>query len=443
MMRQTHFVTFDGVGKIAQIRQQWDQGSLLKQLDIIGKTGRNWPIKDSRDQLVLIQSSLKASGAITRSQTHNEEVTRARGSSTNVLRDPHATLHMMGTREELENSQPESTSLPYAGMKTTQRGFTDILGDDPAGEHYEDRLNHQRSPSKLAQNFQPMRIFEAQEEGAAQEDDNTEENNRQSYIKPNPRKYQHFDFVDGSDPADAPEAGVSFDEQPKTKRDSQWSFGDFYTPSKPKPSKTVRTQQVRHWDTDKDALGEKTPAPVGKARRDAETHFELQDDGERLERQDRPGQRQRGAAHNDGLGLYKNKLFEQGDETPGPKRALGNITNLGGRGKDFDAHWEMTDDAQTPQPVQGANANQKKVLKNMDANWSSYDESPKLKENANTERLAKGKNDTGINIAGDGMGGRKGTNRDWLYGGGEEEETAPKPTTTRRNPNAQTGSFWE
>ena len=39
-------VHFDKSGKITQIRQYWDQGSLLKQIDVIGARSRNWPIRD-------------------------------------------------------------------------------------------------------------------------------------------------------------------------------------------------------------------------------------------------------------------------------------------------------------------------------------------------------------------------------------------------------------
>lgn len=349
---------------------------------------------------------------------------------------------MQPTREEIENSQNAGIVSPYAGKnRPKQRGFADILGDEPEDDTHAAEQN--RSPAKSGQgkNYQPMRIFEAHEE-APEED--TPKGNRNSYIRPNPRKYQHFDFADGSDPNDAPQAGVDFDKRPKSKHDSQWSFDDFVTPQKAKPTKAVRAQEVRHWDTDKEALGDETPAhPAMKARRDAETHFELQDDGERIDRPDRPNTRAPGSTHNDNLGLYKNKLFDQEEEAPESQRPLGNITNLKDRGKTFEAHWEMTDDSPAPaQRQEPVPEHRKKAVKMMDANWSSYDESPTQKENT---RLGKPQDDTRIHIAGDGMGGKKGTNRNWLYGGGDDEEEAPKPTTTRRagGLTSQQRSFWD
>lgn len=389
--------------------------------------------------------------------------------STNVLRDPHATLHMQATREEIENIENDQVVSPYAGNRPQQRSFTDVLGDN--GEDATDIGRRSMSPVKAgaSKHFQPMRIFDGQDEHI-EEEETVKERPGSQYVRPDPRKYQHFDFVDGSDPRDAPTKGVSFDEKPKTKHDSQWSFDDFTTPSKPRPSKTNRTQDVRHWDTDNATFSGETPAQPGKGRRDAETHFELQDDGERVVRPDKPGARARGSVHNDQLGLYKNKLFDKEEENAEPKRALGNITNLSHRGKDFDPHFVMTDESPShapqgqPKPSEG----RQKAVKMMDANWSAYDESPKQKENA---RVGPAKNEginiagdgmggrkgtgrdwmhpeenEGINIAGDGMGGRKGTNRDWLYGpaDGEQEEPLPKPTTARRsNLTSQQRSFWD
>lgn len=466
-------MTFGDDGKITQIRQQWDQGALLKQIEIIGKMGRNWPIKDSREQIAMIQSCLKASGKVSASapQSHNDVVVRTRGNSNNALRDPHASLQLFGNREELEAVEAASVVSPYAGNRPRQRGFTEILGDEPHDDEDEHR-QRSMSPTKVGggKNFQPMRIFDGQEHREEEEEEESPKRGS-TYIRPNPRKYEHFDFADGSDPQDHPERGVSQEERPRSKHDSQWSFNDFVTPHKPKPTKTYRHQDERHWDTEA-KNDDEAGKPAGKGRRDAETHFELQDDGERLPHQDRPGTRPRGAMHNEGLGLYKNKLFDQEAATPGPKRALGNITNLKDRDKDFDAHFAMTDDSPAPAPHRSQNVPEArmKAVKMMDANWAAYDKSPtSQKEN---QPQAKTQEDTKIHIAGDGMGGKKGTDRDWLYGGaaeekerihiagdgmggkkgtdrnwlygGNAEEELPKPAPSRKgNAAASQKSFWD
>ncbi|KAG6014339.1 hypothetical protein E4U54_005489 [Claviceps lovelessii] len=455
-----HIVTLDEQGKILQIRQQWDQGSLLKQLDIIGKTGRNWPIRDSREQLTLIQACLKSSGPVpghTTPDNHNDMVLRTRGNSTNAMRDPHASLQLFGNREELEAAQNVPAVSPYGGkQRRAERSFTDVLGDEPSGEHYQGGQNGQNgvSPSKVGQgkNVQPMRIFDGQEYVEAEDEDETASKNQTKFIRPNPRKYNHFDLVDGSDPQDKPKPGVAFENRPKTKHDSQWDFEDFCTPSKHQPTKQYRAQNVRHWDpeaSDAEDGEENKPTQrhhhASKGRREAEAHFELQDDGERLPHQDRPNTRPRGSMHNDNLGLYKNKLFDRDDATPEPPRALGNITNLGGRGKDFDPHFAIVDESPAPNAssrAQHVPEARMKAVRQMDANWSSYDQSPLAQKENKPRGEGKFLDDNTINIAGDGMGGRKGTNRDWLYGAATDEET-PKPAPRKTNAVAAQKSFWD
>jgi hypothetical protein len=454
-----HFVTFDADGKISQIRIQWDQGSLLKQLDVIGKTGRNWPIKDGRDQIAAVRASLKAGGALPSTGSDQKEMLiRNRGNSTNAMRDPHASLHRQQTREEIEAEIAAPVVSPYAGKnRPQQRSFADIMGNEPL-EAGSPTAHRQRSdsPSKGGQgkNFQPMRLFEGQEH--IEEEASPQGKDGDRYIRPNPKKFQHFAFDDGTEPRDAAHEDKPRNERPKSKHDSQWSFDDFNTPAKHKATKAFRAQDVRHWDTDKDAMGETPAHPAGKGRRDAEAHFELQDDGERANDPNRGPAR--GIGQNEGLRLYKNKLFDKDDSNAPAERALGNITNLKDRGKDFEAHFAMEDDSPAhDQARQHVPQGRMKAVKMMDHNWETTDDSPApKKENrapgqpsarihiagdgmGSRKGAEHAEENTRIHIAGDGMGGKKGTNRDWLYGGGDEEP-APQPT---RKSNPSKKNFWD
>ncbi|KAI1407485.1 hypothetical protein F5Y13DRAFT_126360 [Hypoxylon sp. FL1857] len=441
-----HIVTFKD-GKIQQIRQAWDQGSLLKQLDVIGKSGRNWPIRDSKEQIKLIETSIKSSSDAGSSQDPYDLAVRSRGNSTNALRDPHASLALFAPREEVDESIAAVIS-PRGGARPRQRDFTEILGDEPVEGPSRERSE---SPSKavapkagVEKKFQPSRLFEEEETA----EDNLPEAvaSPSRFIRPNPKKYSHFDFDDGSnEPQDAPRPA---DPTPKkTKHTSQWSFDDFVTPQKAKPSKVLQKQNVRHWGTEDDEVQEsperKPVAP--KPRRDAETHFEFVDDGPNGEpRTTRP----RGATHNNGLGLYKNNLYnEEGGETApaDASQPLGAITNLKDRGRDFEAHWDMTDDspAQKPKAKPAVGEDRKKVVKMMDANWSTYDQSPVQKENKPIAQRSGTNGERGIHIGGDGMGGGKGSNRDWLFGDVDDTQP-PKPATRRKAAAANTGGFnWD
>lgn len=41
--KQVHIVNFEN-GRIREVRIYWDQSNILKQLNVIGKSGRNWPV---------------------------------------------------------------------------------------------------------------------------------------------------------------------------------------------------------------------------------------------------------------------------------------------------------------------------------------------------------------------------------------------------------------
>ncbi|OAA73689.1 hypothetical protein ISF_00590 [Cordyceps fumosorosea ARSEF 2679] len=459
----THFVTFDADGKILQIRQQWDQGALLKQLDIVGKTGRNWPIQDSREQLRQIQSCLKTVGkAAQQASDRNDVVIRTRHNSNNALRDPHASLNLYGSREEIESAPMKPATNPYAGHRPSQRSIIDIIGDEPEEGESGHSRHRSVSPSKAGsnKNYQPSRIFDGKHD--PEEIETPKKGDK--FIKPHPTKYNHFDFVDGSDPRDSPTRGVDLDKRPKSKHDSQWSFDDFVTPAKPTASKGMRSQDVQHWNPELQFSNDpKDRQPTGKGRRDAETHFEIQDDGEKDARQERVGL-PRGAMSSEGRSLYNNQLFDEVDPTPGPKRALNTVTNLKDRSKDFDPHFEMTDESPLqPQRTQNAPEGKMKMAKMMDHNWEVYEQSP-LKENnrprptttASNQKIhiagdgmgsrkgaTHGDQDNKIHIAGDGMGGRKGTSRAWMTGGDEDEIEQPSVQPRGRGAAKKTEGFWD
>lgn len=466
---------FDHDGRITTIQQSWDQGALLKQLDVVGKTGRNWPIRDSQDQIKLITKSSGKPADPTPSQT----VQRSRQNSTNATRDPHASLHQTGF--SARDEEPARVVSPFSGTRPRQRTFEEILGDEPNSEAAD------QSPSKAVapkigagKNFQASRLFDKPDDVPSEPESPDDGKAQARFMKPHPTKYNHFSFADGSDPADAPEAGVAFDSI-KSKHRSQWDFEDFVTPQKPKPSKSLR-QQARHWGTEQNDYDESPAKPApgmagGKARRDADTQIELQDDGEGDTRTQRAGARPRGAMQNSGLGLYKNHMVSDDGSEPiqdADPRALGNITNLKNRQNTFDPHFAMTDNSPSSEGVQASAPvaeDRKKAVNMMQANWSSYDESPNAqKENSKPPRGASEENGSnrgiklggdgmgnpksgrgwtttsqhgGIKLGGDGMGNSKG-GRGWSLGDDSEEEKEVAPVPGRKGAAQKAAnSFWE
>jgi hypothetical protein len=238
-------VQFDVNQKISQIRLYWDQGSLLKQVEVIGSRSRNWPIRDGKDQVRLIARSATAEQTATpepsfsrRSTKSSDEVainSRSRGSTTSATGDPHASLSLFAPRDVNAEEDEERISAPsYArasSAKPPSRDLTDIL----SGSHERVPATpdaHIRSPSPAKaganKNYGPIRLFDDQEPTGKSPERAT---------KTNPKKYNHFEFGDGE------EAQAASKPTRNVKHQSQWNFEDFVTPDKPRVK--VRTQDKR------------------------------------------------------------------------------------------------------------------------------------------------------------------------------------------------------
>lgn len=239
---QVHIVNFDDDKRISQIRLYWDQGSVLKSLEVIGARARNWPIRDGKDMIRLISTSASKGGKERPSTSAGaEEVSRPSSSrsSASATKDPHASLSLFQARqdEEAERTPVKPIVALRQSAKPAQRNFVDILGDeDPSTAS----ATNAKIPSKsgAGKNYRPIRLFEEESEATP-----TQSPAKQAT---NVKKYGHFDFGEGED---AP----SIEARPTSttnKHQSQWKFEDFVTPHK--VSTKVRGQDVRHfgWSDD-------------------------------------------------------------------------------------------------------------------------------------------------------------------------------------------------
>ena len=500
-------VHFDSSQKIQQIRLYWDQGSLLKLVDVIGSRGKNWPIRDGKDQAKLIATSAAgtnqsagpgmSAAQSTRDPNETPVTTKPRSQSKNVTRDPHASLSLFAPREEEEEKESKPTGIvkPYApaASKPPARDYHDLfVGNDsdaspqskpratspkkenggvrapkaqsakPPPRDYHDLFvggdedarpvstkTGASSPQKesmtprymapkggAGKNYQPSRLFDtddAQSDSPMKSPDN-------KYIKPDPTKYNHFDFGEGDDKVKPMPA------RPKSKHQAKWDFEDFNTPEK--VHTRIRSQDVRHfgWEEDEPIMDSPAKHPaVAKARPDSVSNFELKDDGTPAG-DHRPAGHPRGAGNiRAGAGLYANNVFDENDQPASPTkkdRPLSTVTNLKDRRKDFDSHWDMTDEP----PASGANENRappatearKKLVSQMGAQWEATDSSPERASKSNNSNEEDGINPisgdkenlhnggankhVGIKSGGDGMGGKKGTTRSWGFGDESDED---------------------
>ncbi|KAF1836724.1 hypothetical protein BDW02DRAFT_577782 [Decorospora gaudefroyi] len=451
-----HTVHFDKAGKITQMRQYWDQGSLLKQIDVIGARSRNWPIRDGSEQLRLIASNAAAvavaeqaesrpSTAASRGADEVSISSRSRGSTNNAMNDPHASLSLFQPREmdpdSVHSSQPIAPRAQSA--KPPPREYSELFAGADADSP---SPTPQRILAKAGsgKNYKANRLFEETDEFAA--------DRAPMSIKTSSKKYDHFTFGDDEDTPKARDtARPTRQDQNRSKNAAHWDFDDFSTPDKTK-SKT-QPQAVRHFGWSDDEVGpfyqpetevasvslptsqetlanvhrpqeEVSPVRrpvVHKARPDADAHFEFVDDGTP------EGQRRqaptKGGRANKGQGLYEDHVTNTtNDDQDGAaqgdvKRALNDVTTTvknKNRSKDFGSQWEMTDNSP------GANKNGSSKMpthetrSSMKTHWGTHQDSPEGR---------------GINIAGNGMGGRKGTEAAWsLY----DESPAKKENSGAR-----------
>ncbi|KAI9663645.1 MAG: hypothetical protein M1821_007135 [Bathelium mastoideum] len=500
-----HLVQFDSNQKIRQIRLYWDQGSLLKQLDVIGSRGRNWPVRDGKDQSRLISSSVasyleptslnKPNGTnASNGDPNGVTITTRAKSNSNAMNDPHATLSLFEPRDINQEAPKANTESPNVARRMSAKppardlselfasGEDDVATPTPAAA----TAARERSISPSKRNAIPTKAGAGKHHSSNRLfDENDEPDPRTSlkspeHIKTYAGRYNHFEFGDGEDAAVATERK----DRPKSTHASHWDFEDFVTPQK--PGAHVRPNDQRHFGWSDDEADAENAAAVSvpkrpvvhQPRRDAKAHFEFGDDGTPLAQKPAP----RTNAMNKGLGLYENHVT--GDEEEGNKAAKsaeqngasagGPLTeakttyiNAGHRRKDFAPHWEMTDTSPGPAQSQQqqekdegkkAEPRKKALPSQMQSHWTLYETSPEdpraTKLTTTTTAEAEAGKENARAGSGAGIEQKVGTKvgkqmqRSWDFGDdGDTEDAAPIDRRARGGKTTAAGggekSFWD
>lgn len=426
---------FDANRKIQTIRLYWDQGSLLKQVDVIGARARNWPIRDGKDQARLIRT---AEAITSQSLDSNHSVAKNGGrdageveigsrptSSKSVTGDPHAGLSLFTQVPQQEPSHYPAVVPPRASAKPPPRDLRDLFASNepdglqaaqgpdnsPTKDHrhkaqsanppprdYHELFVGEEADPALAQtkssspqkghkstssgtiapkggsgkNFQPSRLFGS--ENAPPGALGTSDESPGKFVKLDPKKFNHFDLGEIQD-VTRPQLPHAADL--KSKHVSQWGFEDFMTPEK-FPQK-IRSQNVRHfgWGDDEDIVESPSqPVKVGQPRPDAKTHFEFQDDGTPAGGRRPPGH-PRGQGAQKAMGLYRDNVIDGPDRSTSPGKKshpLATMVNLKDQRKNFDAHFTLADDSPVDKSSNGAKATldpRQMALQTLDAPWEA------------------------------------------------------------------------
>lgn len=241
----------------------------MKQLEVIGARGRNWPIRDGKDQVRLIAThsampteEQPASGLSTRRSTTSDgsKGGRSHASSTSATGDPHASLSLFAPREHDEDgfSTPKSSAvMPRASARPPNRDLAEILaGNEEAEPDTPTAAIRSPSPIKNGASKNYARIGSNKHFHAVRLFDENEEQPRpgspeKSAVKTNEKKYKHFEFGEGED---APATSFEAEMAKKSKHASQWDFEDFVTPNN--QGAKVRKQDQRNfgWSDDEVSL---------------------------------------------------------------------------------------------------------------------------------------------------------------------------------------------
>lgn len=178
-------VQLDGNGKISQIRIYWDQATMLRQVEAIGKSGRNWPIREGANQVELVQQSLAAQA----SQVPNyPSASRADETQSSRQQDDYTSRLFKTGHEDMTRRNDHGDSVPIReSARPQQRNYNELFPDGTS------RQSPQNMNAKIGagQNFKPNRLFNA--------DDYTVRQESPERKPADPRRYEHFDMSQGDD----------------------------------------------------------------------------------------------------------------------------------------------------------------------------------------------------------------------------------------------------
>ncbi|KAJ5153817.1 Nucleic acid-binding OB-fold [Penicillium coprophilum] len=241
-----HIVHFDANQLIKQIRIYWDQASLLKQVEVIGARGRQWPIRDGKDQVRLLKNAETARVAPSQPSSQNVETKlpdRSSSPGKRRFKDPYSanslTELLSPNKEVTEDESRAITPKNAAAKRYTQ---------DPYGAG---SLTELLSPSKR---LPPLDIF-VKNDGPPDLSKNGPVDEDRHFYKSAPGKYNHFE-IGGDNTERETKAEVK---QAKTPQLTHWEFDDFETPVK--NSRTARGEEVRHFGFGDNEEGNGSPNP--------------------------------------------------------------------------------------------------------------------------------------------------------------------------------------
>lgn len=390
---------FDQNDKITQIRLSWDQGDLLKQVEVIGARGKNWPVYGGKEQIKMISTSTNTANQVNpapalsprgRNRENGNGAERSASPSKKYIKDPHTSLDIFSGEQEQRGKSAPNAVAPRESHKPEPRDMSDIFAaghEDyqpsvPGGSPRKDSNVNVIAPKGAGhKRFQPSEVFESEKPVPVEP----------KLYKTNPARYNHFDIGDHDD-NDSFQHRTTNDKaqdmpiRPKggrvTQHDSQWGFADYVTPEKSKQQR-VRGQDVVHFSYGGDDENNPPIKDNRQQRRDNDAHFDFADSGTPVMRQTQPQPRKDIDNHfkfsdestpaarriigrtKAAAGLYHDPVFGDDEEEERPLAKTSNNAR-----KDLASHWDVTDDASSNSKA----GNRGQARKGLESQWGIGDD---------------------------------------------------------------------
>ncbi|KAJ5097718.1 hypothetical protein N7456_008439 [Penicillium angulare] len=435
-----HIVHWNAEHEISQIRIYWDQGSLLKEVEIIGARSRSWPIRAGAEQTRLLKAAAAAKSAPPPAPSQNgskEAPARPGSPGKRHIKDPYAADSLFdllspskadAARDADDVPRPSSpgkkhrkdpyaadslTDLlspskqndapirPYAAssVKPPTRDLSDLFIDEEApgtpskpekvvapkggaGRAYENRIfgsEDTLDPNRAAYKSNPTRFNHFELGGGEEEKKDTLDPTRAAY-KSNPTRFNHFEIGGDKEQDTLDPTRAAYKSNPTRFNHFEIGNDEFSTPQK--PTRAPLSEQAQNFGYSETAE-EPTPPPrqhVVKPRRDADVHFEMAD------KADGDDGRIISSYQNRGKGLYENRLFgDEGEAMPSERETKNSrplsVAHNANRQKDFDSHWDVTEDSPAPPKTETENtkpliSHRQKAINGLQSSWDNYPDSP-------------------------------------------------------------------
>ncbi|KAF3090829.1 hypothetical protein TWF569_010254 [Orbilia oligospora] len=404
-----HIVQFEN-GVIKQIRQYWDQASLLKQLGVIGKSGKNWPIRSGEEQVKLIKASVSS---VPESAADASESASTRPSSKGSNQSGRESIQLFAPRELDEDVFKPAVAPPRGSIKPPGRQLHDIIGEDGDAPI--------RHTPKGSTGTGPRRTF-----FVGQEIDETNSTPDRK-VTVNQNKFKHFELEHNPEKdAETPKPSAPKRTSIYTKAGSSWDFADFATPEKRPTKVSAQNARTMTWSDDE---AETSPVQPQQAkplpRKGLSSQFEIVDETPK---------KANGPTREPYVRMGNESNFALTDDSPnnGTEKKAGVPQARQTVVKGMEANWSNTSPLGEAKPAANFGISTRGDgmggKKGASRHWDFEDETPKKANGAGIKTSGNG-----IKTSGNGMGGRMGSERAWAFGHEDEDANVHKPVYKTAN----------